>query len=127
MLTTFNEVNTAAVIHLRRRHNESFQTREGIKLGIASFFIKASLSACKAFPGLNAEIQGDEIILKHYYDIGVAVGAKEGLVVSVIRDADHLPIAEIEQQIKDFVTKAENGSLFSVARSGHILRRQDFI
>ena len=111
MLTTFNEINMAAVMDLRSRRNESFQARHGIKLGITSFFIKASLSALKAFPRLNAEIREDEIILKHYYDIGVAVGAKEGLVVPIIRDADRLSIAETEQEIKNFVTKVETGSL----------------
>ena len=111
MLTTFNEINMAAVMDLRRRHNEAFQERHGIKLGITSFFVKASLSALKVFPRLNAEIQGDEIVLKHYYDIGVAVGAEEGLVVPVIRDADRLSIAEIERQIKEFAAKAENGAL----------------
>jgi 2-oxoglutarate dehydrogenase E2 component (dihydrolipoamide succinyltransferase) len=111
MLTTFNEVNMAAVMDLRHRRNKSFEARHGIKLGITSFFMKASLSALKVFPRLNAEIQEDEIVLKHYYDIGVAVGAEEGLVVPVIRDADRLSLAEIEQQIKNFVTKVENGSL----------------
>jgi 2-oxoglutarate dehydrogenase E2 component (dihydrolipoamide succinyltransferase) len=111
MLTTFNEVNMAAVMDMRHRRNESFEARHGIKLGITSFFMKASLSALKVFPRLNAEIQADEIVLKHYYDIGVAVGAEEGLVVPVIRDADRLSLAEIEQQIKNFVTKVENGSL----------------
>lgn len=110
-LTTFNEINMAAVMDLRRRHNESFQARHGIKLGITSFFIKASLSALKAFPRLNAEIQEDEIVLKHYYDIGVAVDSQEGLVVPIIRDADRLSIAEAEQQIRNFVTKVENRSL----------------
>ena len=111
MLTTFNEINMAAVMDLRHRHNEAFQERHRIKLGITSFFVKASLSALKVFPRLNAEIQGDEIVLKHYYDIGVAVGAEEGLVVPVIRDADRLSIAEIERQIKEFAAKAENGAL----------------
>ncbi len=111
MLTTFNEINMAAVMDLRRRHNEAFQMRHGIKLGITSFFVKASLSALRAFPRLNAEVQGDEIVLKHYYDIGVAVGAEEGLVVPVIRDADRLAFAEIERQIKEFAAKAENGAL----------------
>ncbi len=111
MLTTFNEINMAAVVDLRHRRNEAFQARHGIKLGITSFFVKASSSALRAFPRLNAEIQGDEIVLKHYYDIGVAVGAEEGLVVPVIRDADHLPFAEIERQIKDFATKTDEGSL----------------
>ncbi len=111
MLTTFNEVDMGAVMELRRRRNESFQARHGVKLGITSFFVKASISALKAFPRLNAEIQGEDIVLKRHYDIGVAVGAEEGLVVPVIHDADRMAFAEIERQIKDFGTKAENGSL----------------
>lgn len=111
MLTTFNEINMAAVMDLRRRRNEEFQERHGIKLGISSFFVKASLSALKAFPRLNAEIQNDDIVLKYYYDIGVAVGAEEGLVVPVLRDADHLSFAEIERQIKGFAAKANGGTL----------------
>ncbi len=111
MLTTFNEINMTAVMDLRRRHNEAFQERHGIKLGISSFFVKASLSALKAFPRLNAEIQDDDIVLKYYYDIGVAVGAEEGLVVPVLRDADYLSFAEIERQIKGFAAKANGGTL----------------
>lgn len=111
MLTTFNEINMAAVMDLRQRRNEAFQARYGIKLGITSFFVKACLSALKAFPRLNAEIQEDEIIFKHYYDIGIAVGAEDGLVVPVLRDADRLSFAEIEQQIKEFAAKANGGTL----------------
>jgi 2-oxoglutarate dehydrogenase E2 component (dihydrolipoamide succinyltransferase) len=111
MLTTFNEVNMNAVMDLRRRRNEAFQARYGLKLGINSFFVKASISALKVFPRLNAEIQGDEILLKHYYDIGVAIGAEEGLVVPVIRDADRLSFAEIERQVKDFAAKTNEGTL----------------
>ncbi len=111
MLTTFNEINMSAVIDLRRRRNEAFQARYGIKLGFTSFFTKASISALKAFPRLNAELQGDDIVLKNYYDIGIAVGAEEGLVVPVLRDADRLSFAEIEKQVKAFSTKANDGSL----------------
>jgi 2-oxoglutarate dehydrogenase E2 component (dihydrolipoamide succinyltransferase) len=111
MLTTFNEIDMAAVMDLRRRHNEDFQARYGLKLGIASFFIKAGISALKRFPQLNAEIQGDEIVLKRYYDIGVAIGAEEGLVVPVIRSAERLSFAEIEHQIKQFAAKSEQGAL----------------
>ena len=111
MLTTFNEINMSAVMDLRRRRNESFQARHGIKLGFTSFFTKASISALKSFPRLNAEIQGDEIVLKNYYDIGIAVGAEEGLVVPVLRDADRLTFAEIEKQVKVFSGKANDGSL----------------
>lgn len=111
MLTTFNEIDMGAVMDLRHRRNEAFQERYGLKLGITSFFVKAALSALKAFPRLNAEIQGDEIVLKHHYDIGVAVGAEEGLVVPVIRDADRLSFAEIERKIKEFAAKTEKNEL----------------
>ncbi len=111
MLTTFNEVDMGSIMDLRRRRNEVFQQRYGLKLGITSFFVKASISALKAFPRLNAEIQGDELVLKHYYDIGVAVGAEEGLVVPVLRDADRLSFPEIERRIKDFALKSSDGTL----------------
>ncbi len=111
MLTTFNEIDMTAVMDLRKRRNEAFQKRYGVKLGIVSFFIKASVGALKAFPELNAEIQGDDMILKYYYDIGVAVGSPEGLVVPVIRDAGRLAFAQIEQKIHEFTEKTENGTL----------------
>jgi 2-oxoglutarate dehydrogenase E2 component (dihydrolipoamide succinyltransferase) len=111
MLTTFNEIDMSAVIDIRKRHNEEFQKRFGIKLGFMSFFVKASISALRAFPQVNAEINGEELVFKHYYDIGMAVGSSEGLVVPVIRDADHLSFAEIEQRLKDLVTKTEEGKL----------------
>jgi 2-oxoglutarate dehydrogenase E2 component (dihydrolipoamide succinyltransferase) len=111
MLTTFNEIDMSAVMDIRKRHNEEFQKRYGIKLGFMSFFVKASISALKVFPQVNAEISGEEIILKNYYDIGMAVGSPEGLVVPVIRDADRLSFAEIEQRIKDFVAKTEQDKL----------------
>jgi 2-oxoglutarate dehydrogenase E2 component (dihydrolipoamide succinyltransferase) len=111
MLTTFNEVDMSAVVALRERHKQAFKDRHGIGLGIASFFVKASVGGLRAFPRINAEIQGDEMVLKHYYDIGVAVGASEGLVVPVLRDADRLSFAQIEQQIRDFAKRAEDGSL----------------
>ncbi|MFL6279114.1 MAG: 2-oxoglutarate dehydrogenase complex dihydrolipoyllysine-residue succinyltransferase [Vicinamibacterales bacterium] len=111
MLTTFNEVDMSAVMALRERHKQSFKERHGVGLGIASFFVKASIGALRAFPRINAEIQGDEMVLKHYYDIGVAVGASEGLVVPVLRDADRLSFAEIEQHIREFARRAEDGTL----------------
>jgi 2-oxoglutarate dehydrogenase E2 component (dihydrolipoamide succinyltransferase) len=111
MLTTFNEVDMSAVMALRERHKQAFKERHGIGLGIASFFVKASIGALRAFPRLNAEIQGDEMILKHYYDIGVAVGASEGLVVPVLRDADRMSFAGIEQHIREFARRAEDGTL----------------
>jgi 2-oxoglutarate dehydrogenase E2 component (dihydrolipoamide succinyltransferase) len=111
MLTTFNEVDMSAVMALRERHKQAFKERHGTGLGIASFFVKAAVGALRAFPRINAEIQGDEMVLKHYYDIGVAVGASEGLVVPVLRDADRLSFAQIEQQIREFARRAEDGSL----------------
>ena len=111
MLTTFNEIDMSAVMDLRKRHNEEYQKRHGIKLGFMSFFVKAAISALKAFPQLNAEIQGDEIVLKRYYDIGMAVGSEEGLVVPVLRNADALSFADIEKQIKVFVEKTQQGKL----------------
>jgi 2-oxoglutarate dehydrogenase E2 component (dihydrolipoamide succinyltransferase) len=111
MLTTYNEIDMTAVMDLRKRHKESFQKKHGIGLGIVSFFVKASIVALKEFPQINAEIQGDDIILKKYYDIGMAIGAEEGLVVPVIRDADRLSFSEIEQTIKDFIEKSNSGTL----------------
>ena len=111
MLTTFNEVDMSAVMSLRERHKQSFKDRHGVGLGIASFFVKASIGALRAFPRINDEIQGDEMVLKHYFDIGVAVGATEGLVVPVLRDADRLNFAEIEGQIRSFAKKAGDGTL----------------
>jgi 2-oxoglutarate dehydrogenase E2 component (dihydrolipoamide succinyltransferase) len=111
MLTTFNEVDMSAVMELRKRRKESFQERTGARLGFMSFFTKAAIGALKAFPKVNAELQGSELILKKYYDIGVAVSTDEGLVVPVIRDADHKNFAEIEQGIADLATKAREGKL----------------
>lgn len=111
MLTTFNEIDMGAVMDIRARRKESFKDKHGIGLGFMSFFVKASIGALKAFPPLNAELQGDELILKHYYDIGMAVGAEEGLVVPVLRDADRLSFAEIEKAIKAFAEKAKAGTL----------------
>ena len=111
MLTTFNDVDMSAVMALRERHKDTFKAKFGTGLGIASFFVKAATAALREFPRLNAEIQGDEMVLKHYYDIGVAVGAAEGLVVPVLRDADRLSFAGIESGIREFATKAKNGTL----------------
>jgi 2-oxoglutarate dehydrogenase E2 component (dihydrolipoamide succinyltransferase) len=111
MLTTFNEVDMSAVMELRKRRKESFQERTGARLGFMSFFTKAAIGALKAFPKVNAELQGSELLLKRYYDIGVAVSTDEGLVVPVIRDADHKNFAEIEQSIADLATKAREGKL----------------
>ena len=111
MLTTFNEVDMSAVMALRERRKEGFQKKFGVGLGIASFFVKAAVGALKAFPELNAEIQGDEVVYKRYYDIGVAVGAEGGLVVPVLRDAEQMTFAGVELGIRDFATRAGNGSL----------------
>jgi 2-oxoglutarate dehydrogenase E2 component (dihydrolipoamide succinyltransferase) len=111
MLTTFNEIDMSAVMDLRQRRQEAFVERHGVKVGFTSFFVKAVIGALKAFPRLNAEIDGDEMVLKHYYDIGIAVGAEEGLVVPVLRDADRMSFAQIEQQTKDFAQKSRDGSL----------------
>jgi 2-oxoglutarate dehydrogenase E2 component (dihydrolipoamide succinyltransferase) len=111
MLTTFNEVDMTAVMALRERHKQAFKDRHGVGLGIASFFVKASIGALRSFPRVNAEIQGDEMVLKHYYDIGVAVGASEGLVVPVLRDADSMTFAQVEKGIREFAKRAEDGTL----------------
>ena len=111
ILTTFNEIDMSAVMDLRRRRQEAFVNQHGVKLGFTSFFVKACVGALKAFPRLNAELQGDEIILKHYYDIGIAVGAEEGLVVPVIRDVDRKSFAAIESAVRDFATKSRDGTL----------------
>jgi 2-oxoglutarate dehydrogenase E2 component (dihydrolipoamide succinyltransferase) len=111
MLTTFNEIDMTAVMDIRRRRRDSFKERYGVGLGITSFFVKASIGALKAFPALNAEIQGDDIVYKRYYDIGIAVGATEGLVVPVLRAADRMSFAEIEKAIKEFAEKSESGTL----------------
>jgi 2-oxoglutarate dehydrogenase E2 component (dihydrolipoamide succinyltransferase) len=111
MLTTFNEVDMSAVQAMRARHKEGFKERHGVNLGLTAFFVRAVIGALRAFPRVNAEIQGDEIVLKHYYDIGIAVGASEGLVVPVLRDADLMAFAEIEAQTRAFARKAEDGTL----------------
>ena len=111
MLTTFNEVDMSSVMELRRRRKDSFKERHGVNLGFMSFFTRAVVGALKAFPMVNAEMQGDEVVLKHYYDIGVAVGVEEGLVVPVVRDADQKSFAALEREITDLARKAREGSL----------------
>ncbi|MBV9109268.1 MAG: dihydrolipoyllysine-residue succinyltransferase, partial [Gemmatimonadetes bacterium] len=110
-LTTFNEVDLSAVMELRKRRQDDFVKKHGVKLGFMSFFTKAVIGALKAFPRLNAEIQGDEIVLKRYYDVGIAVGAEEGLVVPVIRNADRKSFAELEKEIGELGKKARDGKL----------------
>ncbi|CAN5700119.1 2-oxoglutarate dehydrogenase complex dihydrolipoyllysine-residue succinyltransferase [soil metagenome] len=111
MLTTFNEVDMSAVMALRKRRKESFQERTGARLGFMSFFAKAAIGALKAYPKVNAELQGNELVLKKYYDLGVAVSTEEGLVVPVVRDADRKSFAEIEGGIADLAVKAREGKL----------------
>jgi 2-oxoglutarate dehydrogenase E2 component (dihydrolipoamide succinyltransferase) len=111
MLTTFNEADMTQIMALRERRKESFKKEFGVSLGLSSFFVKASIAALRAFPALNAEIQGDEIVYKHYFDIGIAVGAEGGLVVPVLRDGDRMTFPQIEQTIRDFAKKAQDGTL----------------
>ncbi|MCL4245578.1 MAG: 2-oxoglutarate dehydrogenase complex dihydrolipoyllysine-residue succinyltransferase [Candidatus Dadabacteria bacterium] len=111
MLTTFNEIDMGAVMDLRKRRKDTFKEKYGVNLGLNSFFVKASIGALKAFPQVNAEIDGDDMIIKHYYDIGVAIGATEGLVVPVLRNADSMSFADIEKKIKDYAQRAEDNAL----------------
>lgn len=111
LLTTFNEVDMSAVMDLRSRHQEAFTRKYGIKLGFMSFFVKASIEALKAFPAINAEIRGTDIVYHNYYDIGVAVGGGKGLVVPVLRNAEQLSFAQVEQSIADFAVRAREGKL----------------
>ncbi|MDH3807063.1 MAG: 2-oxoglutarate dehydrogenase complex dihydrolipoyllysine-residue succinyltransferase [Desulfuromonadales bacterium] len=127
MLTTFNEADMSWVKKIRKRHQEQFTKKHGIKLGMMSFFVKACIEALKEFPAVNASIDGSDIVYHHYYDIGIAVGTDRGLVVPVLRDADQLTFAEIEQQIADLATKANarkltladlEGGTFTITNGG---------
>ena len=111
MLTTFNDVDMGAVMQLRRDYRDEFEKRHGVKLGLMGFFVKACVEALKEIPAVNAEIDGDDIVYKNYYHIGVAVGTERGLVVPVLRDADRLSLAEIETAIADFGMRAREGKL----------------
>jgi 2-oxoglutarate dehydrogenase E2 component (dihydrolipoamide succinyltransferase) len=111
MLTTFNDVDMTAVMALRNQYKDLFEKKHGVKLGFMSFFVKACVHALREIPDVNAEIDGDEIIYKNHYDIGIAVGTEKGLVVPVLRDADHLSLAEIEKTIGDFGRRARDGQL----------------
>ena len=111
MLTTFNEADMSAVMALRERYRESFEKKHGVRLGFMSFFVKACIVALKEIPAANGEIDGDDIIYKNHYDIGVAVGTEQGLVVPVVRDADRLDFADIEKQIGDLGRRARDGKL----------------
>lgn len=110
-LTTFNEIDMSAVMDLRRRRKEAFQARHGVGLGFMSFFAKASVAALKAFPYVNAEMQDDDLVLKRYYDLGIAVDTEAGLVVPVVRNADQKSFAEIERAIVDLATRARENKL----------------
>jgi 2-oxoglutarate dehydrogenase E2 component (dihydrolipoamide succinyltransferase) len=111
MLTTYNEVDMSAVMGLRSQYKELFEKRHGVKLGFMSFFVKAAIQALQEIPAVNAEIDGDDIVFKNYYHIGVAVGTERGLVVPVVRDADRLSLAGIESAIGDFGRRAQDGTL----------------
>jgi len=111
LLTTFNEVDMINIMEMRKENQKDFQSRYGIKLGFMSFFVKACVAALKTFPSVNAEIEGDEIIYKNYYNISFAVSTEKGLVVPVLRDADELSFADIEQNIKTISEKARDGKL----------------
>jgi len=111
LLTTFNEVDMTNIMEMRKENQQDFQSRYGIKLGFMSFFVKACVVALKNFPAVNAEIDGDEIIYKNYYNLSFAVGTEKGLVVPVLRDADELSFADIEKNIKEISEKARDGKL----------------
>jgi 2-oxoglutarate dehydrogenase E2 component (dihydrolipoamide succinyltransferase) len=111
ILTTFNECDMSAVMDLRKRLQDDFTARNGVKLGFMSFFIKAVVEALKSVPQVNARIEGDEIVENHFYDIGVAVGTEKGLIVPVIRDCDQKSFAQIEKDIVDYAVKARDGKL----------------
>ena len=111
MLTTFNDVDMTAVMEMRKRYRDSFEKRHGVRLGFMSFFVKACIEALKEIPAVNAEIDGDDIVYKNFYDIGVAVGTEQGLVVPIVRDADQLSFAGIEQTIGQLGLKARDGEL----------------
>src|SRR5262249_25885122 len=111
MLTTFNEVDMTNVMALRNLHKDAFEKKHGVKLGFMSFFVKASIVALREIPAVNGEIDGEDIVYKNHYDIGVAVGTEQGLVVPVVRDADQLSFAAIEAKIAELGRKARDGKL----------------
>jgi 2-oxoglutarate dehydrogenase E2 component (dihydrolipoamide succinyltransferase) len=127
ILTTFNEVDMSGVMSLRKQYGEKFEKKHGVRLGFMSFFVKAAIEALKAFPAVNAFIEGEEVVFHHYYDIGIAVSGSRGLVVPIIRDADTKSMAELEKGIGDFGTRAKNdkltlpelqGGTFSITNGG---------
>ncbi len=111
MLTTFNEIDMSGIISMRKENQEDFQSRYGIKLGFMSFFVKACVVGLKLFPSINAEVEGEDIVYKNYYNISFAVGTEKGLVVPVLRNADEMSFAEIEKEIKRLSDKAKNSTL----------------
>jgi 2-oxoglutarate dehydrogenase E2 component (dihydrolipoamide succinyltransferase) len=111
ILTTFNEVNMAPVMELRKKYQDRFEKSHGVKLGFMSFFVKAAVAALKRYPVVNASVDGDDIIYHGFYDIGIAVGSERGLVVPIIRNADELSLADIEKQIADFGARAKSGKI----------------
>ena len=111
LLTTFNEVDMSSIMEMRKENQEDFQSKYGVKLGFMSFFVKACIVALKYFPAVNAEIEGEDIIYKNYYNISFAVGTEKGLVVPVLKNADVLSFADIEKNIKEISEKAKNGKL----------------
>lgn len=111
LLTTFNEVDMSNVMELRKRYQDEFLAKHQAKLGFMSFFVKAAVEALKAFPAINAEIRGDQIVYRNYYDIGVAVGGGKGLVVPILRNAERLSFADVEKAVKDFGTRAQDGKI----------------
>jgi 2-oxoglutarate dehydrogenase E2 component (dihydrolipoamide succinyltransferase) len=111
MLTTFNEVDMSAVMHMRGQYKDQFEQRHGVKLGFMGFFVKACVAALKDIPAVNAEIDGADLIYKNYYHIGIAVGTEKGLVVPVVRDCDQKSLAEVEKTISDFGRRARDGAL----------------
>ena len=118
MLTTYNEADMGPVMGMRSEYRDAFERKHGVRLGFMSFFVKACVNALKELPSVNAEIYGDEIIYKNYYDIGVAVGTPQGLVVPVLRDADTLGFAGVEKTINDFGRRARDGKLTLAEMSG---------
>jgi 2-oxoglutarate dehydrogenase E2 component (dihydrolipoamide succinyltransferase) len=118
MLTTFNEIDMSEAIALRERHRGAFEKKHSVRLGFMSIFVKAAIVALKELPAVNAEIEGEDIVYKNHYDIGVAVGTEQGLVVPVVRDADRLSFSEIEKAIAEYARKARNGKLTIEELSG---------
>ena len=118
ILTTYNEVDMTTLMELRSEYRDSFEKKHGVRLGFLSFFVKASILALQELPAVNAEVYGDQIVYKNYYDIGVAVGTPQGLVVPVIRNADQMTFAEIERTIGDFGRRARDGKLTVAEMTG---------